>query len=178
MNKLLEQGIIVYQFTIAGRRVSSILFYTLKNWFSLDDSIRNSETIWTFKNRFYHFFVHFRIIYSILFDPFWLKFLTRLRLGFSHLNEQRFRHNFQDCMNSLCSCSLEIEDTLHQLLPCHHFNHIHIDLMNSVKSVIDNLESCLTKIKEIYFDSSLERIKNKFRSNFYLNKRFCGSLFE
>ena len=31
-----------------------------------------------------------------------------LRLGFSHLNENRFRHNFKDYKNCLCSCSLEI----------------------------------------------------------------------
>ena len=63
-----------------------------------------------------------------IFDPIGLKFLTHLRLGFSRLNERRFRHNFQDCMNLLRSCSLEIEDTLHYLLDCHHFNHIRIDL--------------------------------------------------
>ena len=34
-------------------------------------------------------------VYNI-FDPIGLKFLTRLRLDFSHLNEHRFRHNFQD----------------------------------------------------------------------------------
>ena len=51
-------------------------------------------------------------VYNI-FDPIGLKFLTRLRLGFSHLNEHRFRHSFQDCMNPLSSCSLEIEDTSH-----------------------------------------------------------------
>ena len=34
-----------------------------------------------------------------------IKFLTRLRLGLSHLNGHRFRHKFQDCLNSLCSCS-------------------------------------------------------------------------
>ena len=90
-----------------------------------------------------------RNIFNI-FDPKGIKFLTRLRLGFSHLNEHRFRHNFQDCMNPLCSCSLEIEDTLHYLLHCHHFNHICIDLMNSVKSVSDNFESLSDKDKKIY----------------------------
>ena len=43
-------------------------------------------------------------------------------------------------MNLLCSCSLEIEDTLHYLLQCHHFNHIRIDRMSSVKSIYDNFE--------------------------------------
>ena len=56
------------------------------------------------------------------FKHFWhkgLKLLTRLRVGFSHLNELRFRHNFQECLNPLCACSLEIEITTHYLLHCH-----------------------------------------------------------
>ena len=121
-----------------------------------------------------------------LFDPIGLKFLTRLRLDFSHLNEHRFRNNFQDCMNPLCSCSLEIEDTWHYLLHCHHFNHIRIDLMNSVKSVYDNFESLPDKDKKdilLYDDSRLDRIKNKFILEATLtyiknSERFCGSLFE
>ena len=67
-------------------------------------------------------------------------------------------------MNVLCSCSLEIEDTLHYLLHCHHFNHIRIDYMNSVKSGYDNLESLSDENKKdilLYGDSRLDRIKNK-----------------
>ena len=92
-----------------------------------------------------------------------MKFLTRLRLGFSHLNEHRFRHNFQECMNPLCSCSLEIEDTSHYLLHCHHFSQYRMDLMNSVKSILENFESDNVK-KDIllYGDSRLEGNKNKF----------------
>ena len=59
-------------------------------------------------------------------------------------------------MNPLCSCSLEIEDALHYLFYCHHFNHIRIELMNSVKSVKDKKDILL------YGDSRLDRIKNKF----------------
>ena len=42
-------------------------------------------------------------IYNIH-DPVGIKYLTRLRLGLSHLNEHKFRHNFQDYLNPLCSC--------------------------------------------------------------------------
>ena len=159
---------------------------TLKDWFSLDESIRNSETISTFKNRLLSFIRQVQNNIFNIFDRTGLKFLTRLRLGFSHLNEHRFRHNFQDCMNPLCSRSLEIEDTLHYLQHCHHFNHIRIELMNSVKSVYDNFESLCDKYKKdilLYGDSSLDRIKNKFILEATLtctknSERFCGSLFE
>ena len=159
---------------------------SLKDWFSLDDSIRNSETISTFKNRLLSFIRPVRNNMFNIFDPIGSKFLTRLRLGFIHLNEHRFRQNFQDCMNPLCSCSLEIEDTLHYLLHCHHFNHIRIDLLNYVKSVYDNFESLSDKDKKeilLYGDSSLERIKYKFILQATLTyirnfDRLYGSLFE
>ena len=44
-------------------------------------------------------------------------------------------------MNPICSCSLEIQDTSHYLLLCHHFYYQQIDLMSSVKSIRDNFES-------------------------------------
>ena len=91
--------------------------------------------------------------------------MTHLRLGFSHLNEHRFQHNFQDCMNPLCSCSLEIEDTSHYLLHCHHFSQYRIDLLNSVKSILENLSLCLTMLKKdilLYGDSRLDGNKNRF----------------
>ena len=51
-----------------------------------------------------------------------IKFLTRLRLGLSHLNEHKFKHNFQNCLNPLCSCSLEVKSTIHYFLHCHFFD--------------------------------------------------------
>ena len=89
-------------------------------------------------------------------------------------------------MNPLCYCGLEIENTLHYLLHSHHFNHICIDLMNSVKCVCDNFESLSDKDKKdilLYGDSRLDRIKNKFileATLIYIknSERFCGSLFE
>ena len=45
------------------------------------------------------------------------------------------------CLNPLCSCSLEFEDTTHYLLHCKHFSNHCYDLMDSVKSVIPNFES-------------------------------------
>ena len=51
-------------------------------------------------------------IYNIN-NPSGLKLLTRLRLDLSHRNEHRSNHNFQNCINLLCSCILEIESTSH-----------------------------------------------------------------
>ena len=40
-----------------------------------------------------------------------IRLITRLRVGMSHLNEHKFKHNFQDCLNQICSCGLPINDT-------------------------------------------------------------------
>ena len=40
-----------------------------------------------------------------------LKLLTSMRLGLSHLADHKFRHNFQDCLNPICSCGQKIETT-------------------------------------------------------------------
>ena len=45
-----------------------------------------------------------------------LKLLTRMRLGLGYLADHKFRHNFQDCLNPICSCGHEIETTSHFLL--------------------------------------------------------------
>ena len=51
-----------------------------------------------------------------------LKFLTRIRLGVSHLAYHRFRHNFQDCISPIFSCGQEIETSTHFLLQCYNYH--------------------------------------------------------
>ena len=112
--------------------------------------------------------------------------MTRLRLDLSHLNEHRFRHNFQDCLNPLCSCSLEIENTLHYLMHCHHFSSNRIVLMNSVVSVFSDFESLSDNTKKdvlSYGEPSLDLNKNKFILEATLtfiksSEKFSGSLFQ
>ena len=72
---------------------------TLKDWFNLNASIRNSESLAIFKSRLLSFIRPIQSNVYNIFDPIGLKLLTRLRLGCSHLNEHKFRHNFQDCLN-------------------------------------------------------------------------------
>ena len=73
------------------------------------------------------------IIFSI-FDSEGLKLFTRLRLGFSHLNQNHFRHNFQGCLNALCTCDLETGNSSRYLLHCNYNIPFRIDLTNSVKN--------------------------------------------
>ena len=67
---------------------------TLNDWFNLDDSIRNTESISIFKNRLLSCIRPAESKYYSIFDPPGLKCLIRLSLSFSHLIEYRFCHNF------------------------------------------------------------------------------------
>ena len=91
---------------------------TLNGWFGLYINIRNSESISLFKSRLLSFIRPNQSNIFNIFDPIGLKLPTRLRLGLSHLNEHKFCHTFEDCLNPLCSCSLKIEDNTHYLLHC------------------------------------------------------------
>ena len=57
-------------------------------------------------------------------NPSVMQHLTRLRLGVSHLNEHKFNHNFEGCINPLCTCILEVESTTHFFLHCHYYSNI------------------------------------------------------
>ena len=89
-------------------------------------------------------------------------------------------------MNSLCSCSLEIECTSHYLLHCHNFSQYQIDLVNNVKSILENFESLSDNVKKdilLYGDLRLDGNKNKFTLEATLTyikstDRFSGSIFD
>ena len=158
---------------------------TLKDWFNLNASKRNSESLAIFKSRLLSFIRPIQSNVYNIFDPIALKLLTRLSLGCRYLNEHKFRRNFQDCLNPLFFCSLEIEDTVHYLINCDHFSHYRFDLVNSVKSVSNNFESFSDNIKRdilLYGDSRFDTNKNKLILEVTIlyiknTERFSGSLF-
>ena len=159
---------------------------TLNDWFRLDIDIRNSESISLFKSRLLSFIRPNQSNRYNISDPIRLKLLPCLRLGLSHLNEHKFRHNFQDCLNPLCSCSFEIEDTTRYLLYCEHFSNHRNDLMNSVKSIIPSFETFTDNNRIdilLYGDSRFDENKNKIILEATINylkisKISSGSLFE
>ena len=67
--------------------------------------------------------------------------VTRLRLGLSHFREHKFRHNFEDILNPLCSCCIEGETTLHFFLLGQFFNDIRETLMNDLMNTNRSLPS-------------------------------------
>ena len=115
-----------------------------------------------------------------------LKFLTQSRLGLSHLNEHRFRHNLKDCINPLCFCSLEVEYMVHFFLHCHHYSTLCMGLMNKVNQIDENFSYLSDENKVsllLYGDSRFDDNKNNFilsASITYIleTERFSTSLFQ
>ena len=68
-------------------------------------------------------------------DSLGLKLLTKLRLGLSHLDEHRFNHNFDSCVNPLCSSSLKVESPKKVFLHCRHYTNICKTLLNTVEII-------------------------------------------
>ena len=64
-----------------------------------------------------------------------IRLLNILRLGFSHLREHKFRYNFADTLNPLCSCCLETEDTEHYFLLCQNNLSFCTTLMNDLNNI-------------------------------------------
>ena len=118
---------------------------TITEWNKLDRDIRNSDSLNVFKLSLLKFV---RPVANSVFEinnPYRLKLLTRLRLGLSHLRCHKFRHNFQDCINPICACGLEIETTTHLLLHCL-FQSARQSLLINIKKTDESMFKKLDKL--------------------------------
>ena len=83
----------------------------------LDSNILKSETLNIFKQKILKFIRPTKNSIFGYHNPRGVKLLTRLRLGLRQLREYKFKHSFQDTLNSLCICGKEAGATCF-LLPC------------------------------------------------------------
>ena len=108
-------------------------------WNKLDVKLRKSESLPYFRNALLKVGrPTAKPVYNIQ-NPISLKLLTRLRIGLSDLHEHKFKHNLQNCINPLCTCSLEIESLSHFFLHCHYFTCIRSTLFSEFQSVDANI---------------------------------------
>ena len=68
-----------------------------------------------------------------------LKLLTRLRLYLNHLRYHNFRNNFQNCINPICDCGLEIEITTRFILKCPLFQSNRQFLLLNIKKIDESI---------------------------------------
>ena len=69
-----------------------------------------------------------------------LKLITRLSLGSSHLQFHKFKHNFKDTLNPICSCG-NVETNIHYLLHCLIFSDEKLTPFNKLQSFDHNILS-------------------------------------
>ena len=70
-----------------------------------------------------------------------IKYLTRLRLGLTHLYEHKFKNNFQDTLNPLCTCGCGVENTCHFLPRNPNFLPERNTILNKIINIDSNILS-------------------------------------
>ena len=149
-------------FPVHGRTdwfLNTFFPFCMSQWNVLDGHIRNLPSISRFKSAILKFLRPVpNSIYKLDNDP-GVVLLNRLRVGFSHLQEHKFRHGFRDTTDPFCSCRTNsVETTEHFLLHCSNFSNDRIVLFNSLHnhgiSVIPLQPSFLTRFF-LYGDISL-----------------------
>ena len=87
----------------------------MSEWNKLDRRIQKSVTMLSFRNALLKIGQTTPNHLNNIHDLNGLRLLTRFRLGLSHLNEHKVNHNFKECVNPLCSCSLQVESVSHTI---------------------------------------------------------------
>ena len=101
----------------------------------LDLEIRNSASLEIFKKHLLNFIrPNSNNVFNIN-NQLGLKLLERLRIGFSHLKEHKFKHNFQDSVDPLCSYVNDIESAAHFFLHYANVTTQRQTLLNKLKSI-------------------------------------------
>ena len=88
-------------------------------WNELDRNLRSTASLSVFKKNLLKFIRPSRNSVFNCHNCKEIKYLTRLRLGLSHLRQHKFKHSFQDTLNPFCSCGLDVDTNTHffSLLP-------------------------------------------------------------
>ena len=157
----------------------------INDWKKLDPKICNSTSYLSFKNALINFTRPSENKIFNIHDEVGIKLLTRLRLGFRHLRQHKFRHNIADTLNPLCRCSIEPNATMHFFLRCHFYNviwaNLMSDLLNTDSSLPTENDEKLLYIL-LYGNSKFDTITNQniliFTFKFIKDShRFNNSLF-
>ena len=114
---------------------NSFIPNVITEWNKLDINIKSITSYTAFKNALLSFIRPKHVDTFGIHNPIGLQLLARFRLGFSHLNEHRFRHNFGDFLNPLC------KTTSHILLRCHLFQVERTILLNDIKEICERIIS-------------------------------------
>ena len=120
-------------------------------WNNLDPKPRNSENFVIFKNNILKFIRPKSNSFFNCCNLKGIRLITRLRLELSRLREHKFKYNFQNCLNPLCSCGSSTESTSHFLLHCPIFH----DERHTLLSTLNNIDSKILESNDSYSTQTL-----------------------
>ena len=126
---------------------NSFLPFTITEWNKLDSDIKNIDFHAMFRKKLFTFVRPPENDTYGIYDPLGVRLLNILHLDFSHLRGHKFRHNFDDTLNLLCSCFLETEDTEHYFLRCRNNISFRATLMND----LNNMSTAIASLNSNYF---------------------------
>ena len=144
----------------------------ITEWNKLDSFVKNADLFHVFKKHILNFIRPLPNSIFNIHNPLGIKYLTRLRIGFSHLKEHKFRHNFQDSVDPMCSCGSGTKTTKNFLLHCPNFHLQRQTLFNKIATIDSNI---LTENEESIVNILLF---GKLNSENYFNKAILNASIE
>ena len=119
---------------------NSFFPYCHTNWFNLDRSIRNADSLNSFKKR----------ILSTIRPPMksthgvrdrrGIRIISQLRVQHSDLRNDRFRHKF-NCPSPDCPCGSDVESNIHYLLHCSRYHGQRRTLIQQIRDIVPDFDT-------------------------------------
>ena len=158
---------------------------TTIDWNNLDQDLRNSESYTLFRSSILKFIRPSPHSFYDCQNIMGIELVTRLYLGLSHLREHKFKHSFQDTLNLLCSCGMDVESSTHFLLQCPSYINERCTLMSNLNRInpqisqtsLQFLTNTLLFRNSSYSDKMNTHILNTTIDYILLTKRFDEPLF-
>ena len=101
----------------------------------LDPTMRNAENFGIFKSNILKFIRPTPRSFFNCYNHKGIRLMTRLCLGLIRQREHKFNRNFQNCINPLCSCGMDIESTSHFFLLCPLIDDKRITLLSTLNKI-------------------------------------------
>ena len=151
----------IFLFWISSTTFIKVLFFrrqslsgilsSIIEWDNLDPNLFNSENFSILKNSILKFITAKPNSFFNYCSLKGIRLITRLQPELSHLREHKFKYNFQNCINPLCSCGSSIESSSHFLLHCPIFH----DKIHTLSSTLNNIDSKILESTDSYVTQSL-----------------------
>ena len=138
---------------------------TTSEWNKLDLDVRNSESLSVFRKNILHFKRPAPNYIHNCHNPKGVKLITWHQIGLSNLRKHKFKHNFQDSINPLCSCGHGTESTAHFLL----HSPLFFNGRSTFLSTLSSPDSNLFNNTDSTFTQALLFGSTSFKSNKNLN---------